>query len=151
MELSLTGEYAIRALLYLAGHPYGTLHRITDVVAAAEVPDTYFRKILPLLIRAGFVHSVRGVKGGIQLTSPANQITLLHVFEAVEGKLFLNACLIHPHACHRSSWCAVHTVWADLQEQMKAQLSSQTLEDLVNTNSVNLANVLSRGDNVDPQ
>lgn len=141
MQLSQTSEYAVRALLYLATQPENTLHRISVVAEAAEIPDNYFRKILGALVRAGFIRSIRGVNGGIQLAMSPSNITLLDVFESIEGKLFLNACLISPYVCHRSSWCAVHEVWVDIQDQMKTRLQAKTLAELAENSARNQSQI----------
>jgi Rrf2 family protein len=138
MQLSMTGEYTIRALIYLASHPHGSVHRVADVAKNGEIPEKYFRKILAVMMRAGFVQSLRGVNGGIRLAVPADKIDMLSVFEATEGKMLLNSCLLDPGICHRSSWCAMHLLWLEIQLQMKASLRSKTLADLVKTNTINL-------------
>jgi DNA-binding IscR family transcriptional regulator len=64
---------------------------------------------------------------------------LLDVIEAVEGKLYLNKCLIGPQFCERTGWCAVHLVWCEAQQKLKEILSSRSLAELAATNSVRLA------------
>jgi Rrf2 family transcriptional regulator, iron-sulfur cluster assembly transcription factor len=139
MQISMTTEYAIRALLYLAGEGRDEVKRIADIAPAAEVPENYLRKIIPILTKAGFVRSTVGVTGGIQLAVDPADITLLDVFETVEGRMFLNKCLIHPSVCHRTPFCAVHVVWVGIQEQMKQRLREQSLAELARMNGQNLS------------
>ena len=130
MQLTLTGEYAVRAMIHLASVPSGTLTQISDISALWGVPENFLRKIVPLLSKSKLIASRRGHGGGIQLGKPAETITLLDVIEAVEGPMYLNKCLIGPEFCVRTRWCAVHCVWSEAQEKLKEILSCKSIAEL---------------------
>jgi Rrf2 family transcriptional regulator, iron-sulfur cluster assembly transcription factor len=142
MQITMTTEYAIRAMLFLSSHPFDSTHRIAEIATAAEIPDSYLRKIIPVLAKAGFVRSSVGVTGGIQLAMAPTAISLLEVFEAVEGRTFLNKCLIHRGVCHRDEYCPVHVIWAEIQQQMMTRLRGSSLADLAQMNAANQANLV---------
>ncbi len=131
----MTGEYAVRAMVGLSTLPYGTVAHIPDISKEWDIPVSFLRKIITLLAKAGLVHSQRGNNGGIRLALPAEKLTLLDVIEAVEGKIFLNKCLIGPQFCERSMWCAVHVVWCEAQDALKQILGKRTLAELALLNS----------------
>ncbi len=130
MQLTMTGEYSVRAMLHLAAQPRGAIVLTHEISQQWEIPVEFLRKIVPLLTKAGLISSRRGVGGGLELAKPAEAITLLEVVEAAEGKLALNKCLIHSGYCPRDSWCAVHLVWAEAQEKVKEILRSKTIAEL---------------------
>lgn len=130
LQLTMTGEYSVRAMLHLAAKPRGVVVHTNDIAEAWEIPKEFLRKIVQLLSKSGLVHSRRGVGGGIELAKPAEEISLLEVIEASEGKLALNKCLIHSGFCPRDSWCGVHLVWAEAQEKVKEVLRSKTIAEL---------------------
>ncbi len=89
--LSQTVEYALRAVVYLAGQV--PQPRTTDEVATAtKVPRAYLSKILQGLVRAGLVHAKRGIGGGITLAKPPEELTILEVVDAVEPIRRIEAC-----------------------------------------------------------
>jgi len=139
MQLTMTGEYAIRAMIHLAALPWGTVAQIAEISSRWDIPENFLRKITAQLSRAGLIRTQRGIGGGVQLARPAETLTLLDVIEAVEGKLYLNKCLIGPQFCERTGWCAVHLVWCEAQQKLKEILSSRSLAELAATNSVRLA------------
>ena len=49
------------------------------------MPERYLLQVLRLLVRADVIVSTRGLQGGYRLAKPAQQITLLDVYEAVDG------------------------------------------------------------------
>ena len=65
--ISQTAEYALRAIVYLAGQE---LPQTTQQIAATtRVPAGYLSKVLQALARGGLVHSQRGLHGGFTLAA----------------------------------------------------------------------------------
>jgi Rrf2 family protein len=97
------------------------------------VPIRYLLKIMPSLIKAGIIRSVRGSGGGYALARSLETISLLDIIEAVEGPILLNRCLINPDFCSRdaASFCTVHQALADVQQKLRGELSSYTIASLV--------------------
>ncbi|HMK39701.1 MAG TPA: Rrf2 family transcriptional regulator, partial [Bacteroidota bacterium] len=136
MQLSMTGEYAVRTMVHLAAAAPDDLVQISDISKEWGIPEGFLRKIVAQLSKNGLIRSQRGTGGGIRLSRPADALTLLDVIEAVEGKLFLNKCLIAPGTCHLDVTCAVHTVWVDAQKSLRNTLTSKSLADLASGFSV---------------
>ncbi len=130
LQLTMAGEYTVRTMLHLAAQPMGAIVQISEISRQWNIPENFLRKIVQALVKSSLILSRRGIGGGIELAKPAENITLLEVVEAAEGKLALNKCLVQPGRCHRDSWCAVHLVWYEAQEKMKEILSSKSIADL---------------------
>lgn len=131
LQLTRDGEYAVRAVVFLASQPEGKVSLINEIAEVQEVPKSYLSKIMQHLTRAGLVKSRRGARGGFTLARPADSITLREAIEAVEGPIFLNVCLIRKGECHRDDFCPVHPVWKEAQKKLMEVLESKTLADLV--------------------
>jgi Rrf2 family protein len=130
MQLTMSGEYAVRTMIHLALVPEGSVTQISDISKEWEIPEHFLRKISAQLVGAGLIASTRGLGGGVTLARPAGAITPLEVIEAIEGKIALNKCLIHQGFCSRDRWCAVHRLWAEAQHKLKEVLSSKTIAQL---------------------
>ncbi len=137
----MTGEYAVRAMVGLASKPFGTVTPISEISEEWEISENFLRKIIAHLVKMGLVHSRRGTNGGVRLAIPAEKLTLLDVIEAIEGKIFLNKCLIGPECCTQTAWCAVHTVWCEAQEAMRYILSKRSLAEIASSNAAQLSHV----------
>lgn len=135
----MAGKYAIRAMMYLASLPSNTIVQINDLSGKWSIPEKYLRKIIPQLAKAGLIYSRRGMGGGIVLAKPSKEISFLEVIESVEGKIFLNKCLMSPEMCERSPWCSANRVWKEAQESMKKVLASKNMEELAITNEIQFA------------
>lgn len=130
LQLTRDGEYAVRAVLYLASQPEGKVSLVNEISEAQDVPKSYLSKIMQHLTKAGLVRSRRGAKGGFMLARPADQITLRETIEALEGPIHLNVCLIKKGECPRDEVCPVHPIWKEAQKKLFETLDSKTMADL---------------------
>ena len=134
MQLTMTGEYAIRTMLHLASANWEEVVEITEISEHWQIPENFLRKIVTKLSKAGLIETHRGTGGGIRLAKDAAGITLWDVIEAAEGEWFLNRCLIGPNFCSNSAWCEVHLVWQEAQAKLKEILGRHSLADLAKKN-----------------
>ncbi|HBG46566.1 MAG TPA: Rrf2 family transcriptional regulator [Deltaproteobacteria bacterium] len=130
LQLTRDGEYAVRAIIFLASQPEGKISLITEIAEAEEVPKSYLSKIMQHLVRSGLVRSRRGINGGFMLAKPADSITLRQAIEAIEGPIFLNICLVRKGECHMDDFCPVHPVWHEAQKKLFEVLDGKTIAQL---------------------
>jgi Rrf2 family protein len=82
--ISTTGEYALRASVFLAqNHPEPQTTAI--IAAATKVPAGYLSKILQSMVRARLVSSQRGLHGGFVLVKDPSKLNVLDVLKAVDS------------------------------------------------------------------
>jgi Rrf2 family protein len=129
MQLTRAADYGVRVMIHLANGIPGTRSSLTDLAGAAEVSPAFLSKVLQRLVRAGLVASRRGKRGGFELLDRGRQASLMDILAALDGVPELNACLLDG-GCHRSTWCAAHTVWVEAQGRMREVLTGATLERL---------------------
>ena len=88
----------------------------------------HLSKVLKILSASGFLVSKRGPSGGYMLAQPASSISLLRIYEALQGSIRLDGCLFDKPICDQ-----VHCIFGDLVEQVRGEvfeyLASTTLED----------------------
>ncbi len=121
-------------MMHLASRPFGSVTPISALSREWQIPESYLRKIIPLLAKAAVVHSRRGKGGGLVLARRAEEITFLDVIEAVEGKIFLNKCLMSQDMCFMNTWCSANLVWQEAQDAMKGVLDNKNFAELVEMN-----------------
>ncbi len=130
MKLTREGDYAVRALVDLAGRPPGDVVRVPQLSEATGVPRAYLAKIVQALTRARLVQTRQGPSGGVFLLRDPATITLRQMVEAVEGPIYLNRCLIRPGECPRDHFCPAHPVWCRIQGVLLRELDAVTAKDL---------------------
>jgi Rrf2 family protein len=82
-NFSQTTGYAIEALACLARHGEESM-LVREIAKNTDMPLPYLSKIFQRLGDAGIVETKRGYKGGVRLSRPPAEITLLQIDAAVE-------------------------------------------------------------------
>ncbi|MFQ5689269.1 MAG: RrF2 family transcriptional regulator [Gemmatimonadota bacterium] len=131
MLYSLTCEYAIRALTYLAQRPPGRLSLLGDIAEACDLPRPFLGKILQDLVRHGFLRSSRGPSGGYGLAYPPAEITVLQIKQVFDGLEDLERCAVGLDPCSDETPCPLHERFKPLRAAILAYLEETTLDDLV--------------------
>ena len=129
LSLSHTTGYAIRALSCLGG-PDDPSILVKDLAAQSDVSTFYLAKIISRLSEAGLVKSKRGYKGGVQLSRPADQISLLDVSRAIDGDDWTESCLLGMAQCSDARACPHHSFWKVEREKIKGNLADTSLKDV---------------------
>jgi Rrf2 family protein len=127
--LSITAEYALRAVLHLARTDGDSPVRVDSVAEALQVPRNYLSKVMHALAKSDILHSVRGPSGGFTLGRPASEITLADViadFDPLEDR-----CLLMRRQCSDATPCIAHHQWKQVAVQVRSFFRNTTVEDLV--------------------
>lgn len=99
MKVSKSTAYALHALMDMVRH-ITELPAASDGIAKAEgIPSSYLAKIFRRLVKAGIVRSVKGRRKGYVFARPPEEISLLDMFEAIEGKALFDDCLLKHCEC----------------------------------------------------
>lgn len=134
MKITSKGEYAAKAVLYLAlKHP--EIVPIQEIAERHNIPLKYLEHILLLLKNAGVLRSRRGVKGGYQLNKPADQITVGEVVTIVDGNFAKSSCpdtnaAIADYGCPDVEICGLKAVWDEVKTAVENILYRTTFEDI---------------------
>jgi Rrf2 family protein len=131
MQITRQADYAVRAVLYLAGMDNGNRAPTSKIAREQHIPPSFLAKIVSQLSVAGVVHTSRGARGGVSLARPSEDISLLEVIEAIDGPITLNECVTDPQACIFGDDCPVQKVWCDAQAKLVADLKRMTFDNLV--------------------
>ncbi|WP_291861751.1 Rrf2 family transcriptional regulator [Marinilabilia sp.] len=85
-------------------------------------------KIMQRLSKAGFVSSNRGPSGGFILKKLPSEITLLNIYEAIEGPLSVQTCPMDRPVCPFGD-CILGDLSLRVSREIRDYLASRTLQD----------------------
>ena len=126
---SQTVEYALRAVVYLAGQ--APAPRTTeDIARATKVPQAYLAKVLQNLAEKGIVRSQRGVGGGVALAKRPDELTILEVVNAVDPIKRITTCPLDL-AAHGVRLCPLHRRVDNALAAVEKAFRSTTLAELL--------------------
>lgn len=123
-------DYAARALVFMAraNKPMLPVVKMREEVG---VSGPFLRKIMQKLQKAGFVHSVKGARGGFTLARRPENITLNDLIAALQGPVRLNDCVFRQKLCQQHSSCVLRRRIAGMESRLLAEIESVTIKDLL--------------------
>lgn len=134
-------EYGIHCLLFLVGNGGDSREAsVRDLAELQGVPLDYLAKIFTKLAKAKLVVATEGVRGGFKLARPADEITLLDIVNAIDGRKAIFECREIRGRCavfdgQPPEWaldghCSVHAAMLTAQKRMEEALAQQTILDI---------------------
>ena len=131
MKLTTQTDYALRTLMYLASRT--SRANVADVASLFGISINHVAKAVNLLSRLGYIRSVRGIGGGIELAMQPEEIQLGKVIQQVEGDVHLLACVGSDESCVIHSFCKLKGVLAEAERVQLEYLNGVSLADVVPT------------------
>lgn len=131
LELTRRGDYAVRAMIALAGAPATEWVSVPRIATEMSIPERFLPRVMRDLWKADLVQARTGRSGGYRLATPATQLTLLDVIDAVEPPHDDRRCVLRGIPCGLDGRCVVHEAFADAREAQRDRLAATTLAMLV--------------------
>jgi Rrf2 family protein len=132
-------EYALHSLLWLAA-PLQQRPSVRDLAALQGISPAFLSKIFQKLERAGIVEASGGIRGGYRLAKPADDISVLEIIDAVEGRKSLfdcqeirGRCVLfegNPPAWATGGLCGIHALMLRAEKTLRDELARSSLGSL---------------------
>jgi Rrf2 family protein len=130
MHVTAKADYAVRAIVELAGSSQQSPRKVDDVAQAQRIPVSFLENILTQLRSTGIVRSQRGPEGGYWLALPADEVSLATVIRAVEGPLVGVRGQRPEEIEYVGSAESLQQVWIALRANLRKVLEHVTIADV---------------------
>ena len=130
MHVTAKADYAVRAVVELAGSEQQAPRKVDEVAQAQGIPVSFLENILTQLRSAGIVRSQRGPEGGYWLAVPPDELNLAQVIRAVEGPLVGIRGQRPEEIEYVGSAESLQQVWIALRANLRAVLEHVTVADV---------------------
>ncbi len=108
---------------------------ISQVAEREGLSVQYAAKMLHYLRKAGFIKSIRGMKGGVMLARPAADISVWEVLVGLSGGIydghFCGTFTGVKDVCVHKGNCGIRPVWASVVGHVQGALSRMSLAELL--------------------
>ena len=127
LRLSEAASMAYHALAVLSANQdrFRTAGEISRTISGSEA---HLAKVMRRLVRAGLVRSTRGPGGGFKIAKPADEISLLDIYEAVEGKFRMTDCMLDEPCCEENN-CIMGSLISSVNLEILEYFRSRKLSD----------------------
>ena len=128
LRMPEAGSLAVHAAVLLAESP-GRRVPVRALAKELEASQAHLAKVMQWLAKGGLVASRRGPRGGFTLARPADRISLLEVYEAVEGTVKVGGCVFGRPVCGRSE-CLFGELVGEFESEFLLYLANTSLAAL---------------------
>jgi len=125
--LTQTSEIAVKILIFLAVHQKGEPVSPRFLAERLGESPSYMAKITGMLVKAGILRGHRGISGGVTLIRDPQNVSLLDIVEACQGKILGDYC---QEVSDMRKACNFHKAMHELHHSITTVLSHWTLEQL---------------------
>lgn len=134
MRLTIRTNLASRVLMFCAANAGRTV-RSTDIAKACNASGNHLAQVIHQLRQSGFVTTLRGRTGGLQLSRPPSEISIGGVFRLFESATPFAECFDpQTNTCPLVRDCRLRSHIARAVEAFYHELDLVTLDDLVRGN-----------------
>jgi len=133
--LTQTGEYALRALVYMARKGEEGYSGVKEIAASTGVPANYLAKILQQLARAKVLESQKGFGGGFKVARKLSKISLMDIIDPLERVDKFRQCVLGQRLCNDQVACPLHHTWKAISGQYLGSLTHTSLQDIADFRS----------------
>ena len=128
IKISDATALALHSMVHLALDP-GRQVTTGEIAEVFEASKHHLAKVHQRLNKAGLIVSHRGPGGGVSLARDPGEITLLDVYEAMEGTLLCHPCLFGKEVCPRAH-CVLSNLLPGLAMQVRDYFAKTSLAQL---------------------
>jgi Rrf2 family protein len=102
---------------------------VAAIAGRLGVSEFHLSKVLQRLAKSGLVKSSRGPRGGFTLSKNRGSVTLLDVYEAIEGPMDGSTCLLDERSCNKQG-CILGDTLHSMPALFKTHLGKTRIADL---------------------
>lgn len=136
MKLTVFTDYTLRVLVYLATEPERRA-TIAEIADAFAINVNHLTKVANFLGQQGWVHTVRGKGGGLELAVAPESVKIGEVVRRSEGADLPAECFDRENnRCRITRACHLRSVLGEAMRAFHAVLDRYTLADVVHNRAV---------------
>lgn len=128
LRISDATSLGLHAMAIMANSPE-KLVSAHEIASRLQISENHLQKVCQRLHKAGLIDAVRGPKGGVKLSRPAEQVRLVEIYEAIEGPMKVEGCLLGKPTCGRTC-CLLGELLGSINNQVTNYLKNTTLAQL---------------------
>ena len=128
-KISDAASLGLHAMAVLASNEQ-TRQTVHEIASELNVSVNHLAKVVQRLVKTGLVESERGPSGGIRLARSAKDINFMQVYEAVEGPMDENYCLLGGNSCNPTD-CILGGLMESVNNEVRDYFTKTTLDRFV--------------------
>lgn len=128
VHISEAASLAVHSMALVAGSH--EMLNVNQIAALTHSSRNHLAKVMQILVKNGYLDSVRGPKGGFTLKGDPSKTSLLQIYELIEGSLEEHHCGIESEKCP-FELCVFGGLADKFSVEFIEYLRTKTLADLI--------------------
>ncbi|OFW65542.1 MAG: hypothetical protein A2Z12_03015 [Actinobacteria bacterium RBG_16_68_21] len=123
LEIMRRSDIALRAVRLL--HREAATLRAAEIAARLESTAQFIPQVLTPLVKAGWIASEPGPRGGYRLTIEPSRRSILELVELIEGPTDNGVCVLRAGPCASDARCSLHDAWSAGRDALLRRLADE--------------------------
>ena len=129
IHISEAASIAFHSMTLIAAQEEKVPLSIREIAETLKISENHLSKVVQRLTKAGLIQPHRGPKGGVTLAKKPEKISLLDIYEEMEGELSTNRCLLKTRLCQPGN-CIFGDLLGSVNQQVREYFKNTKLSDL---------------------
>lgn len=127
IQLSEATAIALHSMIYIVNRENNTVS-LKEIAQKFKISENHLSKVLQRLVKAGFLTSAKGPKGGFQIIKEKTNSSFMDIYETIEGKSVKKTCLFSskPQDC---SSCIMGNMIHNINKEFSTYMTNHTITD----------------------
>jgi len=130
IQFSEAAFIALHGMVIVAQAKNGELVNVIQISEKLDSSRHHVAKVMQRLVKDGFLNSHRGPSGGFTLKLQPKDISLLDLYESIEGKIDIGDCPLDNPVC-KFDKCIFNNVTKKMTEEFVEYMTNETLENFI--------------------
>jgi Rrf2 family protein len=128
VHISEAASLAVHSMALIASNE--EMLNVTNIADLTSSSRNHLAKVMQILVKNNYLTSTRGPKGGFILKKAASTVSLLELYELMEGTIEKQHCGIHTDKCPFTS-CVFGNLANKFSEEFINYLKTTNLSDII--------------------
>lgn len=128
MYLTQQSKYALKVLIYVATNA-DSLVQISMIAKDYQISKSHLMKVVPCLVRGGFLIGIRGKGGGLKLAKPPEELVIGQVIRHTENLQIIRESSESQQGAYYDQHLA--PIFQQAAEAFLQKLEQYTLADII--------------------
>ncbi len=130
LKISEAASLALHSMIILAkkGDQVVSVKEISEML---NISANHLSKVMQRLVKADLVLSIKGNKGGFKLALPPAKLTLLDIYEAIDGKFKPSSCLLSKNKPCEPDKCFLGELLISVNKEVEEHFKNKKLSSFI--------------------
>lgn len=127
VKISEATAIALHSMIYICNKGKET-SSVKEIAQKFSISDNHLSKVLQRLVKAGYLKSAKGPKGGFIVTEGKENSSFLDIYEVIEGRLDQSNCLFITAPCQNKK-CILGGLISKLNTEFRDYFVNNKISD----------------------